>query len=74
MDSYIFVRKSFSEMEKIFKGNILFSTLIDDFAEVLLLRSATQMELIFFESIQDHQFSSEYKKIKLSFTIVNDQN
>ena len=54
MNSYIFVRKSMLEMDKIFTGSTLFTTLIDDYAEVLLLRSPTLLEPLFFESVQDH--------------------
>lgn len=51
MSSYIFVRKTLEEMERVFRGNILFTTLIDDYAEVLLLRSPTRLEPLFFESV-----------------------
>ena len=48
------MRKSYQEMTTIFEGAILFTPLIRDFEEVLLLRGPYMMEQIFFEAISDH--------------------
>ena len=72
--SYIFVRKSFQEMSTIFNGSTLFTPLIEDYAEVLLLRGPNLLEILFFVSISDHQQGSDYIDIKLTLVKVNDEN
>jgi hypothetical protein len=41
-------------MATIFEGATLFTPLVRDFEEVLLLRGPYMMEQIFFEAISDH--------------------
>lgn len=71
--SFIFIRRTIQEMKNLFH-NYLWTPLIGDLEEVQMLKSATVLELQYFEAIQDYQFSYEHTQIKLSLMNVVKQS
>ena len=72
-ESFLFIRRDLKEMKSLFE-NYLWTPLIGDLEEVQIIKSATQLEMQYFEALHDFQFSYEHVQQKLSLMNTVDES